>query len=139
VCVDLSRVPVTVTTIYRDEAEVEVAKGGENLRLRLAGIDEEEVSSGFIVCDRKAPVPAVTYFNAQLQVRACVCPSVYLPVGLSAWSSQGARAHAQLRACVPWFHGSPVRPPVWRSPKALPPAVACRCPAGFGHGLGCRV
>ena len=50
-----ARVPVTVTTIYRDDAEVAAARGGENLRLRLAGIDEDDISAGFIVCDRKTP------------------------------------------------------------------------------------
>lgn len=60
--------PVTVTTIYRDEAEVQAALGGENLRLRLTGIDEDDIASGFVICSRNAPVPCVTYFQAQLQV-----------------------------------------------------------------------
>ena len=64
------RVPVTVTTVYRDDLEVQAAKGGENLRLRLAGIDDDDIAAGFVVCSRNAAVPAVTYFNAQLQARA---------------------------------------------------------------------
>ncbi len=47
----------------------QAAKGGENLRLRLAGIDDDDIASGFVVCSRDAVVPAVTYFNAQLQAR----------------------------------------------------------------------
>ena len=43
----------------------------QNLRLRLTGVDEDDVSAGFVVCSRNAVVPAVTYFNAQLQVRGC--------------------------------------------------------------------
>ena len=62
------RTPVTVTTIYRDEAEVAAAKGGENLRLRLAGVDEDDISPGFVLCSRQMPVPAVTHFEAQLQL-----------------------------------------------------------------------
>jgi translation elongation factor EF-1alpha len=62
------RVPVTVTTIYRDDSEVQAARGGENLRLRLTGIDEEDIAAGFVICSRNAPVPCVTYFQAQLQV-----------------------------------------------------------------------
>ena len=62
------RVPVTVTTIYRDDNEVQAAKGGENLRLRLGGVDEDEVSPGFVLCSRHLPVPAVTYFDAQLHL-----------------------------------------------------------------------
>ena len=60
--------PVTVTTIYRDDNEVQAAKGGENLRLRLGGVDEDEVSPGFVLCSRHLPVPAVTYFDAQLHL-----------------------------------------------------------------------
>ena len=51
----------------------QAAKGGENLRLRLAGIDDDDIASGFVVCSRDAAVPAVTYFNAQLQARVEFC------------------------------------------------------------------
>ena len=37
------RTPVVVTNIYRDDTEVSAAKGGENLRLRLTGVDEDEM------------------------------------------------------------------------------------------------
>ncbi len=63
-----NRVPVKVVTVYRDDAEVNIAKAGENLRLRVSGIEEEDISSGFVACGRKNPVPAVTQFEAQLQV-----------------------------------------------------------------------
>jgi peptide chain release factor subunit 3 len=63
-------VPVTVTTVYRDDLEVQAAKGGENLRLRLTGIDDDDIAAGFVVCSRNIVVPTVTYFNAQLQARA---------------------------------------------------------------------
>jgi translation elongation factor EF-1alpha len=59
---------VQVQTIYCDETEVGAAKGGENLRLRLTGIDEDDVQAGFVVCDPHVVVPVVTYFEAQLQV-----------------------------------------------------------------------
>ncbi len=62
--------PVTVTTVYRDDVEVAAARGGENLRLRLAGVDEDEVAGGFVLCSRSKPVPCVTYFDTQLQARA---------------------------------------------------------------------
>ena len=59
---------MTVTTIYRDDNEVQAAKGGENLRLRLGGIDDDDLSPGFVLCSRHLPVPAVTYFDAQLHL-----------------------------------------------------------------------
>lgn len=68
----LIRVPVKVVTVYRDDAEVNIAKAGENLRLRVSGIEEEDISSGFVACGRKNAVPAVTQFEAQLQVRVAV-------------------------------------------------------------------
>ena len=67
-CTYCFRVPVTVATVYRDDVEVAAAKGGENLKLRLTGIDEEEMQPGFVICARHLPVPCVTHFGAQLQV-----------------------------------------------------------------------
>ena len=52
----LYRTPVTVTTIYRDENEVAAARGGENLRLRLSGVDEDDIQAGFVICSRNCPV-----------------------------------------------------------------------------------
>lgn len=33
-------------SVYRDEQEVNAARPGENLRLRLQGIEEEDISAG---------------------------------------------------------------------------------------------
>lgn len=63
-----NRVRVKVTTIWRDELEVTAAKPGENLRLRLSGIEEDEVSSGFVLSDRFNLVPVVHQFEAQVAV-----------------------------------------------------------------------
>lgn len=60
-----------MAAIYRDDVEVGAAKGGENLKLRLTGIDEEEMQPGFVICARHLPVPCVTHFYAQLQVGMC--------------------------------------------------------------------
>jgi translation elongation factor EF-1alpha len=77
---------VSVASIYQDDVEVNAAKGGENLRLRLTGIEEEEMQAGFVVCSRHVPVPCVTYFNAQLQVSpysTCRLPTDYTPLMLT--------------------------------------------------------
>eukprot|EP00884_Botryococcus_braunii_P004624 jgi/Botrbrau1/14162/Bobra.182_3s0102.1 len=63
-----NKVSVQVITIYRDDDEVNAANCGENLRLRLTGIDEDELQAGFVICSRHKPVPCVTYFDAQLQI-----------------------------------------------------------------------
>ncbi|EFN59534.1 hypothetical protein CHLNCDRAFT_29643, partial [Chlorella variabilis] len=59
-----NKVPVKVLTVYRDEQEVNAARPGENLRLRLQGIEEEDISAG----NRFSPVPAVTQFEAQVVI-----------------------------------------------------------------------
>ena len=63
-----SRARVSVASIFRDEDEVGAAGGGENLRLRLNGVEEDDIQPGFVLCSRRAPCPAVTYFDAQLHI-----------------------------------------------------------------------
>ncbi|KAF7723940.1 translation termination factor GTPase eRF3 [Apophysomyces ossiformis] len=58
-----------VTAIFSEtEEEVEHAICGDNVRLRLKGIEEDEVSAGFMLCDRKKPVKTTTMFEAQLAI-----------------------------------------------------------------------
>lgn len=40
---------VKVLAIYRDEDKVGHARPGENLRVRLSGIEEEDILSGFVL------------------------------------------------------------------------------------------
>jgi peptide chain release factor subunit 3 len=63
-----NRAPVKVLSIFRDEEEVSAARPGENLRVRLQGVEEEEVSSGFVLSSRFSPVAVVTQFEAQVAV-----------------------------------------------------------------------
>ena len=46
-----NKVPITVNAIFREEVEVPYALPGENIRLRVTGVEEEAVSTGFVVCD----------------------------------------------------------------------------------------
>eukprot|EP00897_Mesotaenium_endlicherianum_P002530 jgi/Mesen1/2304/ME000155S01401 len=61
-------------TVHRGDAlmimpnKVEMAKPGENLRIRLTGVEEEDISSGFVLSSISRPIPAVVEFDAQLQV-----------------------------------------------------------------------
>jgi hypothetical protein len=61
-----SRLRVKVDAIYRDEKECQSARTGENLRLRLSGCEETDISPGFVLSSIKNPVPMVTQFEAQL-------------------------------------------------------------------------
>jgi peptide chain release factor subunit 3 len=40
---------VKVVTVYRDNDEVNYARPGENLRIRLSGVEEEDISPGFVL------------------------------------------------------------------------------------------
>lgn len=64
----MCRVQVKVTAIHRDEVEVNAAKPGENLRLRLTGVEEDELSAGFVLSSIFNPVPVVTSFEAQIAI-----------------------------------------------------------------------
>ncbi|CAN6896225.1 unnamed protein product [Brassica oleracea] len=60
--------PVKVVAIYCDEDKVKHAGPGENLRVRITGIEDEDILSGFVISSTVKPVPAVTEFVAQLQI-----------------------------------------------------------------------
>ncbi|RID51797.1 hypothetical protein BRARA_H02439 [Brassica rapa] len=60
--------PVKVVAIYCDEDKVKRAGPGENLRVRITGIEDEDILSGFVLSSTVKPVPAVTEFVAQLQI-----------------------------------------------------------------------
>ena len=58
---------VKVLAIFVDEDKVRHAGPGENLRIRLSGIEEEDILSGFVLSSVARPIPAVNVFVAQLQ------------------------------------------------------------------------
>nr|GMC72256.1 eukaryotic peptide chain release factor GTP-binding subunit ERF3A-like isoform X1 [Ipomoea batatas] len=63
-----NKAPVKVLALFIDEDKVRRAGPGENLRVRLSGVEEEDISSGFVLCSVVKPVPAVTEFVAQLSI-----------------------------------------------------------------------
>jgi len=63
------RIPVEVQQLFLDETDsVRRALPGENLRVLLKGIEEENVHRGYVLCDRVSPVPCVTKFECQLAI-----------------------------------------------------------------------
>lgn len=64
-----NRQTAEVLAIYIEEMEMKTARSGDNVRLRLRGVEEEEVSTGFVVCDPQHPVRTTNCFQAQLFVR----------------------------------------------------------------------
>ena len=64
-----NRSSVEVTAIYNEtEDEVVAAISGDNVRVKLKGVDSEDVSVGFVLTDPKKPVNVVTRFEAQLAI-----------------------------------------------------------------------
>lgn len=60
---------VEVTAIYNEmEDEVNQALCGDNVRIRLRGVDDEEISPGFVLTSPNKPVHAVRQFEAQLAI-----------------------------------------------------------------------
>jgi peptide chain release factor subunit 3 len=41
---------------------------GDNIRMRLKGVEEDEISPGFVLCSKKNPVKTTTTFEAQLAI-----------------------------------------------------------------------
>lgn len=50
------RLKVKVEAIWRDEKECNATMSGENLRLRVTGAEETDVSAGFVLSSIKNPV-----------------------------------------------------------------------------------
>ncbi|KAF8076352.1 P-loop containing nucleoside triphosphate hydrolase protein [Lyophyllum atratum] len=60
---------VEVTAIYNEmEAEVPQALCGDNVRVRLRGVEDEDISPGFVLTSPLKPIHAVRQFEAQLAI-----------------------------------------------------------------------
>ncbi|KAH8105024.1 eukaryotic polypeptide chain release factor 3 [Phellopilus nigrolimitatus] len=60
---------VEVSAIYNElEDEVSGALCGDNVRVRLKGIDDEDITTGFVLTSSSKPVHAVRQFEAQLAI-----------------------------------------------------------------------
>jgi peptide chain release factor subunit 3 len=64
-----NHVTVEVAAIYNElEEEVLSAFSGDNVRIRLRGVDDEDISPGFVLTSVGKPVHAVKQFIAQLAI-----------------------------------------------------------------------
>ncbi|KAK7470682.1 translation termination factor GTPase eRF3 [Stygiomarasmius scandens] len=60
---------IEVAAIYTEmEEEVSSAICGDNVRLRLRGVDDEDISPGFVLTSPNRPIHAVRQFEAQLAI-----------------------------------------------------------------------
>ncbi|XP_062998975.1 eukaryotic peptide chain release factor GTP-binding subunit ERF3A isoform X2 [Elgaria multicarinata webbii] len=68
---------VEVLGILSDDVETESVAPGENLKIRLKGIEEEEILPGFILCDLNNLCHSGRTFDAQIVIiehKSIICP-----------------------------------------------------------------
>jgi len=64
-----NKVPVEVASIYTEmEEEVNRALCGDNVRIRIRGVEDEDISPGFVLTSPQKPIHAVRQFEAQLAI-----------------------------------------------------------------------
>ena len=64
-----NRDEVEIAAIYNEmEEEVQVAVSGDNVRIRLRGVEDDDISPGFVLTSVHKPIHAVRQFEAQLAI-----------------------------------------------------------------------
>ena len=58
--------PVIIDQFYCDDEEVNSVSPGENVKAKLKGVEEEDISPGFVLCDANNPVSVGKIFDAQV-------------------------------------------------------------------------
>ena len=79
-----NKVEVLCTGITVDEQEVDMAKPGENVLVRVKGIEEEEVQEGFVLSYVDRPTKRTALFEAQVAVLDLLEHKPILAVGYEA-------------------------------------------------------
>uniref|UniRef100_A0A672JU87 G1 to S phase transition 2 n=1 Tax=Sinocyclocheilus grahami TaxID=75366 RepID=A0A672JU87_SINGR len=72
-----NRHTVEVLSLLSDDVETDYAGPGENLKLRLKGIEEEEILPGFILCNAENLCHSGRTFDAQIVIiehKSIICP-----------------------------------------------------------------
>ncbi|CAJ2505167.1 Uu.00g125610.m01.CDS01 [Anthostomella pinea] len=60
---------VDIAAIYGEtEEEIQIAQCGDQVRMRLRGIEEDDISPGFVLCSPKRLVHNVSAFEAQIRI-----------------------------------------------------------------------
>jgi len=71
-----NRVEVKVDQLWSDDIEVTGVQSGENIKAKVKGIEESEVTPGFVLCDPHNPIKTGTVFDAQvvmLDLKSIIC------------------------------------------------------------------
>lgn len=64
-----SRAEISISALYGEtEDEIAHATCGEQVRIRIKGAEEEDISPGFVLCSPRRPVHCVSSFEAQIRL-----------------------------------------------------------------------
>ncbi|XP_033746809.1 eukaryotic peptide chain release factor GTP-binding subunit ERF3A-like [Pecten maximus] len=63
-----NRAIVKVNQLFSDEIETELANPGENLKVKVQGVEEEDISPGFVLCPMESPCNTGKVFDAQIVI-----------------------------------------------------------------------
>jgi peptide chain release factor subunit 3 len=63
-----NRIVVLVDQIRSDDEEVTAVGPGENVKIRLKGIEDDDVLPGFVLCDNANPIKTGRVFDAQVLI-----------------------------------------------------------------------
>ncbi|KAF1966581.1 hypothetical protein BU23DRAFT_517884 [Bimuria novae-zelandiae CBS 107.79] len=62
-----NRETISISALYGEqEDEIDKAACGEQVRIRIRGVEEEDILPGFVLCSPKRPVHCVSSFEAQI-------------------------------------------------------------------------
>lgn len=71
-----NKTPVTVDTLWRNDDETNAVRCGENVKVKLRGVEEADVAPGFVICDPNNPCKTGRIFDAQvviLEHKSIIC------------------------------------------------------------------
>ncbi|XP_064113199.1 eukaryotic peptide chain release factor GTP-binding subunit ERF3A-like isoform X1 [Macrobrachium nipponense] len=71
-----NKTPVTVDTLWRNDDEANAVRCGENVKVKLRGVEEADVAPGFVICDPNNPCKTGRIFDAQvviLEHKSIIC------------------------------------------------------------------
>ena len=66
ICTTLPQTDVKVEQIWSDDIEVTAVTSGENIKIKIKGIDDSDVSPGFVLCSSVKPITTGKVFDAQV-------------------------------------------------------------------------
>jgi len=86
-----NRVEVKVDQLWSDDIEVTSVQSGENIKAKIKGIEEAEVTPGFVLCNPQNPIKTGTVFDAQvvmLDLKSIICAGYSCILHLQAMSEE---------------------------------------------------